>query len=238
MSVEAFFYVLFPFIAPLLLRGSMKKALGIAGFFWVASVSLSFAYHVFDTDELGRAVTHRDHAFWWEALKYHPLVRLPEFIIGMVAGRLLLARRKTNESSPQKSSDSSSSKEFQTLALILVSFGVVLSGLPHVFLHNALFAHLFAALFVLLGSANPPRILHRLEARPLLLLGKASYALYILHVPLLYWIAGIGERRTGRKILEEPVNALIALLFVVVVSVVVFRVVENPLRKVLRGKRE
>ena len=52
-------------------------------------------------------------------------------------------------------------------------------------------------------------------------LGDSSYALYLLHVPLLYWVSGISIRRLDRNILDEPVAAVVVVVAIIGVAVAV-----------------
>src|SRR5215475_6481505 len=91
LSVEAFFYLVFPF----LLLGTekcsrTKLALGLIGF-WLLSLTLSFSYVQFHPDGLDKINSGETTLFWKNILSFNPLVRLPEFAVGVFAGRLFLS---------------------------------------------------------------------------------------------------------------------------------------------------
>lgn len=209
IAVEVFFYFLFPFVAPVLVR---KKSLVLLIALWVCSVVPGVAYDVVDPD--GVVATHATSGLWLDLLKYHPLVRIPELLFGVVVGAFFVNGVRVNAA--------------VTFVAAVVFFACCAAGVPYATQHNGLYAPLCA--LIILGAAStttsPPRFF--------VLLGDASYGLYLLHVPLLLWIIGIAERSTGRKILEEADLAAIAVAAVVVVSVVVFNVFEDPLRRRLR----
>jgi len=215
LSVEAFFYLLFPVLAPRLLAVKRPLAVGVA--LWLLSLLPSIAYLAIGPDGLD-VVDHRSHAPWIDALKYHPLARLPELAIGVLVGRAYLEGRRLPPAAGW--------------AALAASLVVGASGLvPYALLHNGLLAGLFA--IVLLALAPSTGVL---AARPLRRLGEASYALYILHVPVLFYVAGIGQRRTGERVLEQPAVAIGAVVASVLLSLLAFRWVETPLRARLRGR--
>lgn len=222
LSAEAFFYVLFPLLAPRVLACSRRSALvvgGVAvGVSLLASYGLALAADAATDDRVQRLFVH--------AFKYHPLVRLPEFLLGVVAARLFL-----DERGPPRVP--ATAWLVALASLVVVALGLV----PYALWHNAFLAPLFALVVVALAS-GPTTVGRALSCRALVKLGEASYALYILHVPLLYWIAGVGERRTGEKVLERPAVALVSLVVIVALSRLVFVAVEAPLRRWLRRAGE
>jgi peptidoglycan/LPS O-acetylase OafA/YrhL len=224
--VEVAFYAVFPVIAPYLVREA-RRAPGqwLAGL-WLLSVAPGVALIFADPDGVVLArgfVAHDVHAYWLDIVKYHPLLRLSELLLGVVVGARFAGGSRVKAG-----------------AGVAAAIGVVVvaaAGLPYTVQHNGLLAPLFALIIVAAASSSSSSSSSLLAARPLVKLGEASYALYLLHVPLLWWIAGIGERRTGAKILEDPAHAAAALAFVVVASVVVYAAFEDPLRRRLRGRR-
>lgn len=242
IAVEVFFYALFPLVAPRLYRAastSTTSAVLLLAGLWLLSVVPGVWCVVADPDGLGRAVTPQDHGVIGDVVKYHPLVRLPELLFGVVLGQQF---RRGLRLPPAA-----------IVAAVVALVVVAALGVPYMILHNGLLLPVFAAL--ILGLASLPSSpapsspapsspassssLSSWSARALrlgVLLGNASYALYLLHVPLLWWISGVGERRTGRKILAEPGVTAAALVVCVVVAVVVFQLFEDPLRRRLRGR--
>lgn len=226
LSVEVFFYALFPLLLTTLQRLQARQLLLVGGALWGASVSLGAAYVALNPDGLSHHATHADHVFWWEALKYHPLVRLPEFIIGVIAGRVVVDSNGERPLLPAWSA---------AAALTLVAAAMA-APMPAALVHNGLLAPAFAVVMVALSTSTPPTGWGWLARTPWQRLGEASYALYIVHVPVFYYIAGIGERRTGQKVLENPKVAVLALGLAIALSLVVHRVVEEPLRRRLRPR--
>ena len=82
---------------------------------------------------------------------------------------------------------------------------------------------------VIFGGAGARTNVPLLTRPGFLLLGEASYAMYILHIPIRFWWE-IGREAIG---IELPNWLDFALYFcaVVAVSILVFRHVETPLRR-------
>lgn len=95
---------------------------------------------------------------------------------------------------------------------------------PFPLLHNGVLAPLFGLL--VFGLAGGRGILHNIFAhRWFVRLGEASYALYVLHVPLWFY--------ASRRRAEIGAEAFLAcfLVALIVVSHAVFRVIEEPARR-------
>jgi len=65
-----------------------------------------------------------------------------------------------------------------------------------------------------------------LSTRFLVYMGKASYAMYILHIPMLWWAVTWGFRFAAE----------IYVLLVMIVSAIVYGLIEEPANRYLRGK--
>lgn len=220
LSVELFCYAWFPLALPVVSRLSARRALGAFVAVWLGALGLALALaHVADA-----APSLGAQRSWVHVFKFHPLVRAPEFLLGALTARLYVRRWHVDRG----------------VLLLGVSAALLvpaaLSVVPYALWHNAWLSPAWAALIVLLADSEGRGVLARLlAARPLRVLGEASYALYLLHVPLLYWIAGIGQRRTGTKVLEHPAVAAWAFVGCIACAWLVWRAVEVPLRARLRG---
>jgi peptidoglycan/LPS O-acetylase OafA/YrhL len=110
----------------------------------------------------------------------------------------------------------------------MVAFAAVtLSGATPYPGYAALLPTIGAALIIAAGFGDEPRlgIGRLLSVRPMQYVGDRSYALYLWHWPILV-LAELYERRQ----LETKVNLLL-LLVALLVSVVSYRLVENPIRR-------
>jgi peptidoglycan/LPS O-acetylase OafA/YrhL len=115
------------------------------------------------------------------------------------------------------------------MALSLLIVCALEPKLPHLFMHNGLLLPLILGLIFALASSDG-WLKRWASSPPLVLLGGASYALYVLHIPLRQWILpafGFGAAQS----VEFYAVYLVAML---VVSVVVFVWFEEPVKKWLR----
>jgi peptidoglycan/LPS O-acetylase OafA/YrhL len=224
LSVEAFFYLLFPFLLLMLIRRSQSQLLLVAAAAWLASLTLSTAYVLRNPDHLSVINSDVLNAFWLNALKFHPLARLPEFLLGMACGFLFLRSRREN-----------------AIALPLVLFGVAGVGIaaffgaaiPYPVLHTALLAPAFAA--IVYGFALRPRWSALMENRLLVLCGDASYSLYLLHSMIMgmYFHTSIGQLR-----FQSFSGVFVFVLLAVGISALVYRFIEEPARRKLNPRRK
>ena len=224
LSVEAFFYVLFPFLLLVLVRRSQPQLLLIAGASWLTSLVFSGSYVVLNPDRLSIVNADVLGAFWLNALKFNPLARLPEFLLGMACGFLFLRSRRESK-----------------LALPLVLFGIAAlivvvyfsALIPYPILHTALLAPAFAA--IVYGFALRPNWGAILENRWLVLCGDASYSLYLLHSMI---VGMYFHSPTGQLRYQSPMGILVFVLTAVSISALVYRFIEEPARRKLNPRRE
>ena len=206
LSVEAFFYLLFPFLLRPLARLKTRGLLIVVGLCYIVSFS-------------GYYLNSRNIVGYGFALQ-GPIFRVPEFLIGMLAGRMFIEGAGRNLVSRIPSV-----AIFALTALAFIGVGVFSYPLRHGALLSPLFALLIYRLAI--GSGKMAALL---SAAPLLLLGEASYALYITHSPILTFLE--------HYLPSLPVAALFALYAAgtVSLSVFVFLVIETPARRAIRRR--
>lgn len=210
LSVEVFFYLLFPWLLRTL-KSVRRTAMlvGIMVVVWVINLALHVA--LMDRPDL-QSVT-AGHEF----TAYHPLTHVATFVVGVIGGLLFDAHRQT----------------FQRMALPLMAASVFCLSLlflwpnPVVrYHHNGLLTPLYLMLLWGLGATNESRLSRLMSMRPLVLLGEASYGVYILQFPVGIVHAPLATR------FQWGVEATFwsYFLLLVLVSVVAFVWVERPLR--------
>lgn len=201
LSVEAFFYFLFPWLLPIVTRlparGLVLWLLGA----WAAAIAAPIAYLAAggEVDWLSEGET------LVRVIEFNPALRLPEFFAGMVLGRIFLSRNMDAEGAISRSGNGLS---LIAAAGLLVALSLSQS-LPRLLLYNGLLLPLYLLLIygLALGGGALAWLLSR---RWFVLLGDSSYALYILHhgvifygVPIV-WLALGGsaevERQLGGKV--------------------------------------
>jgi peptidoglycan/LPS O-acetylase OafA/YrhL len=216
LSVEAFLYFVFPFAVPSLLRRVGKHRLfGAAFALWLAALAIPMLYVLTNPDGLAHVDSHSDGRYLL-IINYLPLLHVPAFLIGALAGWWYL--------------QSKSPVPRGLTAFAVLALGVALCAgdwLPSPMLHNGLLAPLFAV--VICGTASADGIVARcLGHRTFVLLGDASYALYLLHYPILgYYRWVFGQHRSAIAMLP-------LFIFIQLISIMAFKLVEVPARQRLR----
>ena len=218
LSAEAFFYLLFPFVLPLLEKLEWQSLRLSLACFWLTSLILTFAYVLLHPDGVLHTTIADDQLFWLGVVKLNPIIRLPEFLLGMSVGIAFLRLPSRARNWPI------------VLGAFLVLLGILLGRyIPYPVMHSGLLAPAFALL--IFGFASQPAWARLLAAKPLILLGEASYSLYLLHGTIIV-TALIVFGRSPHHALVTVVTILVAML----VSIVVYFLLEKPLRRLLHPR--
>ena len=205
LSAEAFFYLLFPLVLRSVSAGSRGRMIALLSMFWAASLAAPTMYFIHGTIDRG---------FWM----FNPLVRLPEFLIGVTAGALWMQRGGAGIVLPKYTAEVS-------LAALLA---VLCVPMHEAWVMNGACAPLILPMILDLATGRGP-LARILGTRLLVVLGGASYSLYIIHVPLwqeakwllaklhldpdpdmAFWIITVGVLIPASwlcfRFVEEPVN--------------------------------
>ncbi len=227
LSAEAFFYLVFPFLAPRLARLHDGALAWVAAFAWLGGLVAPAAYSRLDPDHLGRALRLGDEVLWSWYLKFFPLTHLGCFVVGLVAGRLFVRHRAAlARVSPGR-------RDFVAAASALFVVALLNAGLvPCEYLLTDALAPVFAVLVTALAAAGdgaPSFVSRAFAARPVVALGRASYAVYILHVPVFYaFLRFLPSMWDDARLFWPYLGALLA------VSALAYRFVEEPARRWVR----
>jgi peptidoglycan/LPS O-acetylase OafA/YrhL len=220
LSVEALFYLSFPVVFRAGNRISPYKFFSFSVCALILCEGIRGALRVamgVDTamdDGAGRQLESAP-AF----LLFFPVFHISSFLFGLGLARLHLFGRLPA---------SLNSWLFPCAACGTVLLLCFRTELPSFFLSNITLVPLFGA--VILGGARYESGFSKfLSSRPLLLLGEASYAMYILHMPLAFWVGQAEKHLNYAKLLRFHV--IYYFLTVVAASVLVFIFIETPLRK-------
>ncbi len=213
VSVEVFFYLTFPWIGPRLagfrLSSCIKAALGL----WLLSLCAPACLYMIKGTT--GAPELNDHLQM--VIEFNPIFCLPEFLIGILLGRAYKLGFVFSWSS-------------QTLSYLatacIFSILAFCPSIPHPLLANGLLIPFFSILIYALAQGRG-LLVHALSQPLLVLLGEASYGIYILQIPIAYVLK-----------IPPPHHSLrtffIYLFVLVSVSLFSWRCVESPLRVRLR----
>jgi peptidoglycan/LPS O-acetylase OafA/YrhL len=207
VATEAFFYLLFPLLLPAVRHAILRLGLTAT---LVALLVLNAAPAL--------VASLLPSAQLLEAGVFHnPIVRLPEFVAGIVLAnvRLEIEKRET-----KLCWLSTSISMFGVLGLLFVVWFSAQWN-SRVFV-GALLGPLFCA--IILGSTLATSWVAAALSLPfLVLLGEASYAVYLLHVPVWNAFGALGR--------GQAPGEYVAYLFVTVgVSVAAYILIERPAR--------
>jgi peptidoglycan/LPS O-acetylase OafA/YrhL len=218
LSVEAFFYILFPFLVIWLARVPPRRIIWLSIGFWVVSQIVHSTMYV--------TMMPDAHLL----LGYFPLFHLSAFLLGLGGGIWFVTRPS------ELTVNQSVNRVLLFVALGLVSAALIGRQLaPRLFRSLSLDVGSLAPLFlvIILTLALDQGSLSRWLSHPWLVrLGDASYALYILHVPVRWWI----ERTlaaTGASV-SFATMYYFYLPFMIALSVLVFVWIERPAQNWLR----
>jgi peptidoglycan/LPS O-acetylase OafA/YrhL len=219
LSVEAFFYLLFPALLVWCRRRSPAHLLAWITACGLLSLGLSLFYIVVHPDGADKVNSPETTLFWKNVLSFNPVARLPEFLTGMLAGQIFLRVKLSG-----------------TLALPLVLGGslvvatltVLVGTVPTPLISAGFLSPAFAA--IIFGFALRPKWVSVLEARWLLLLGDASYSLYLLHSVV------ITRVYDGLAFSPQWLRVAVALAAAIAAALLCFLFLEKPARNLLRPK--
>ena len=229
LSVEVFFYALFPIGAVWLARRRSALVLGLL--VWASCLIPPVVYRAMLPDGTATPPSF-DRYFWLQAIKFNPVSHLGELALGVAAGLGYLRRGPASIIS---------SRAFAWCVPIGVTAAMIVlvatDWLPYALCHNGLLAPVWAAVILRLAMGKGA-VSRLLASRPAVRLGEASYALYLLHSPLLgYLQLTRGYFRLRQPGLTVPYWMQVAAFLVVAIglSLFLFRRVEEPARRRMRA---
>lgn len=201
LSVEAVFYALFPWLSRV--TGRIPRS-------WMALIAYVLIVMSYDW----RIAPPPDTSLGRYLLAL-PVLYLPLFLFGMVMGRQLLFGRPLSEAAHA--------------AIFLLG----LAALVTIFHFNLTGDGILTAAFslIIFGGARSSWITKPLASPILVLLGDASYAIYILHFPLRAWWEKMAFG------MPSWLNLPLYFCLTVAVSILVFRCVETPVRNWIANPR-
>jgi peptidoglycan/LPS O-acetylase OafA/YrhL len=153
-------------------------------------------------------------------LMVNPVVRAPEFLMGVLAARL----HQLKLVSPRFV------LRFLPVAVVFAAWVLLQPalGFPRVFISNGLLAPTWIAIILSLSHGRPAWLHHLLSRRWLVTLGEASFGIYILQAPVAALVLGL---------YKGPGHLALFLVLLPVLATLSFWYFEMPVRRLLRGRK-
>lgn len=217
LSCEAFFYLVFPFVFMRLRPATLKKGILAFAGGWLLALAVPLlslklypeaAWHEGIYGAVGSIPVMR--------IRKLPILVLPQFLAGISLGWIYLRFRPS-----QKLASFFASAGVITLAVTLM----LADHIPYILLHNGLLIPIFGLL--ILGLAESNWLSRLLSNSVLVLLGEASYALYLIHRVFDAWTMSI----FGPS--DWITSAIWKLAIVIPLSVLLHLFVERPCRRLI-----
>jgi peptidoglycan/LPS O-acetylase OafA/YrhL len=229
LTSELVFYFLFPLIVERLRRVSPNRLIVYASLATLYTLDVVAVYTKLDLDHLGRPLRLGDETVaFGHYLKFFPVMHLHEFLWGMTAGILWQRFNAYFKGISARALDAI----VTACALIVIAVAMLGMGRLYVFLHSGLFAPLFAIVIVALASGKSTTA-RLLSLRPIVILGEASYAIYMLHVPLYLLMDKMLEHA-----LTADARCLVYLATLLAISIAIHYAWERPLRRLIVRRRQ
>lgn len=187
-----------------------------------------------------------DQFFQW-LQNYSPYPRFGQFALGVAMANIFIRREQREVASSWCASRGITPGAVLLIALgYWVSYSFFISPLNlssaqyQSFLNNCLIFSLFAAGLIYLAAAMPKaRTIRFFGSLLMVQAGDATYASYLLHVPLLYFVnnniasLAIAGAPPGKAVVRA-IFLLLTYLFIALVSYGIFRIFEAPARRWIR----
>src|SRR5262245_32857619 len=262
ISTEWFFYFAYPLLAWLILRARTPRLAAVLALLWCAlwiavTVGLYDWSSVIDAwalqyyGPIAGAQAHFQTSFVRWLLYFSPYVRVGEFLLGTLVAQLYINLERRSVSNREN------------LVGTAVFFAAVISVAVITYLNYSAIAYLSpdanaganmsctnivckmnmnfalaptAALLIFCGARYKHIGSRALALRPVLLLGAASYSIYLVHDVVL----GVSVKLTGsakHSFVYDSVKLVLLLVVVLAISLALYTYYEAPARKWLRRRR-
>jgi peptidoglycan/LPS O-acetylase OafA/YrhL len=262
ISTEWFFYFAYPLLAWLILRARTPRLAAVLALLWCAlwialTVGLYDWSGVIDAwavryyGSIAGAQDHFQTSFVRWLLYFSPYVRVGEFLLGTLVAQLYinLERRPVSD---RENSIGTTAFFIAVISIAVITYlnynaiaylstdpnaGANMSCTNIVCKMNMNFALApTAAVLIFCGARYKNTGSRVLALRPVLLLGGASYSIYLVHDVVL----GIAVKLTGSEkhtVVYDSLKLVLLLAIVLAISLVLYTYYEAPARKWLRRRQ-
>ena len=221
ISTEVFFYILFPFVIPLVFK-IKKNSLCLIGLYIHPMIIYFIMTQIFHLD--------LESGFYETLWRCFPLIRVSEFLIGIFLAKFYLEKNsfvQLVQSKPQL---------FGRIFWFLIGISFVTISIdfsiPAEIFPKLILVPLFSLIILILATIEVP-LNFLLNNKVNVFLGSASFALYMIHRPIQEYIKMI-DMRLGLKFIG---SSLVLYLFItILLSLIIYKVIELPTQRFLRRK--
>jgi peptidoglycan/LPS O-acetylase OafA/YrhL len=251
ISTEWFFYLLYPFVAWLILRSRAPWHTAVAVVSWCALwIAISTSLYDRNAAINAWAVGHygpiaemrrplddfaaQDSFVFWLSY-FSPYLRMGEFILGSLIAQLYVQLRIWKPAGVENAIGIGLFliAAASMFAITYLEYGpdVGMNVFRKMYMNFALAP---SAALLVFSAARYHNVFSRLlTSRPLLVLGDASYSIYLVH----YTVLMIATKLIGSTVHSELFNALaviVSTVAILLISILLYRCFEAPARKWLR----
>lgn len=208
LSVEMFFYLLFPLLLVFANR-TIRAFLWMAALLYIATQ----VWHIYGLQQYKPADGNR----LYELLAYFPAGHLNQFVAG-IAGAWFYKKMQAQQQRVRL---------YPFWVFILIIF--VINYMPgSISMHNGLLAPLFVLLITGIALHSPAF----LRSRPMVYLGEISFGIYILQLPLHNYFMMLDNRVLH---LPAAISFYIYVTVLIMLSAACYHIIEKPFRKIIAG---
>jgi peptidoglycan/LPS O-acetylase OafA/YrhL len=214
LTTDVFFYALFPWLVTLRRPRTRNRIVWSMLAFWCLSFILPALYTILKLDGDPHPGRY-SNGLWLRFIKFGPLQHLPSFLFGMALASL-------NDLIPERSRlrVALGIGAFSALYVVLY-FG---SHMPYLFMHDGLLMPLYGMVVLALAGRN--FIARLFSVYPLIIIGEASYCLYILHFNL--WLFLHDDTHVIERAGLLRFDPWLSYIVIVTVAIATMYLVERP----------
>ncbi len=221
VSCEFFFYFLFPFTLPWVVKTPFKKVVIIALLLFVASIIFT-KYYQAALPRLSLLNHSHTYSLLLDSILLHPIFKYTIFLLGCVCGRFYLE------------SDKMLFVEKYSLPIFLISLTIIILFYKYDVTSGIVFEAGILCLaycpFVLSICSFSGKILQMLSWKPFIFLGEISYGIYIMQTPVEHYFEHLF---TNNKGFTTNMQLFSYTLFLILICSVLYYLYEIPVKKII-----
>ena len=195
----------------------------LIGAVWLIGIAPHTWYYFANPEHLPAPADRYTMTTGMRMLRYTPPAYLCTFLCGMLLGRVHDFVRPT----PRQRAAMAAT----AIAAVLLFFYLWAPHLPYVIVHGALLLPLFCLL--VMGLSGPNAVASAFALRPLVLVGEATYALYLLHFNLFEMIH---VYHLPERLHVTAADPWISYAAVIGCALLTVRYLEKPLNRALLAR--